>query len=170
MITTLLFLAAVASVDSDPLARARSGEAQCLSPDVLFKTCVSLEHYFATGPGTYINRGENLVDYNRPIVMETSVPVQVKGRAVCGTVRSAYVLGGKVSVAGRPLPREQAAAHLARFNKRLSSILGKEACSVYEPTDGGMYKIKATIAGVRRPELDSVFKWVKPSDGYTVAP
>ena len=170
MITALLALAAVAVSDPDPLARARAGEAQCLSPDVLFKTCVSLERYSATGPGSYIDHGANLVDYNQPIVMETAVPVWIKGNAVCGMVRSAHVLGGTVSVDGRQLPREKAAVMLARFNKRLASIRDKEVCSTYEPTDGGMVKIKAFIAGVRRPDLDSVFKWVKPSDGYTVAP
>ena len=41
---------------------------------------------------------------------------------------------------------------------------------VIEPAAQGMFKTKVTIAGVRRPDLDSPFQWVKPSDGYTVAP
>ncbi len=170
MITTLLALAAVAAVDPDPLARARSGEAQCFMPDVLFKTCVSLEYYAATGPGTYTNRGVSLVEIDQSIVVDYLMPIQIRGRALCGTVRSAHLLSGKVSVAGRPLPREKAAAILARVNKRVAAIRDKEACMVYEPTDDGMLKTKVTVAGVRRPDLDAPFKWVKPSDGYTVAP
>lgn len=170
MITTLLALAAVASADPDPLARARSGEAQCFMPDVLFKTCVSLEYYSPTGPGTYTNRGVSLVEIDQPIVVEYFVPIQIKGKASCGTLRSAHLLSGKVSVAGRPLPRDKADAILARVNKRVAAVRDKEACMLIEPAAQGMFKTKVTIAGVRRPDLDSPFQWVKPSDGYTVAP
>lgn len=170
MITTLLILAAVAAVDPDPLTRGRSGDAQCYMPDVLFKTCVSLEYYSPTGPGTYSNRAISLIEIDQSTVVDYSVPLEIRGKAVCGTVRAAHLLAGKVSSGGQPVSRQKSAVILARINKRLAAVRDKEACVEFEPVDGGMFKTKATVAGVRRPELDSPFKWVKPSDGYKVAP
>ena len=170
MITALLALAAAASIDPDPLAPARSGEAQCFMPDILFKTCVSLEYFSPTGPSTYTNRAISLVEIDQPILLEYSVPMWVKGNAACGTLRSAHLLAGKVSLGGQPLPSGKAAAILARVNQRAAAVRGKEACMVYEPTADGILKTKVTIGGVRRPDLDAPFKWVRPTDGYSVAP
>ncbi|MEO8177174.1 MAG: hypothetical protein ABI626_11010 [Sphingomicrobium sp.] len=170
MLVSLFVLAVVTSVDLDPLARGRLGEAQCYMPDVLFKTCVSLEYYSPTGPGTYSNRAISLVEINQPTVIDYTVPVEIRGKAVCFTLRSAHLLAGKISNDGRPLSREKSAAILARINKRTAAVRDKEGCAMFESADGGMFVARGTVGGVRRPDLDSPFKWVKPSDGYKVAP
>ena len=165
----LLFILAAAAPagDPDPLARARAGEVQCFHPDVLFKTCMSVETYVPTAGG-YVNRGANLVMLGDMFVIETEVPVEVRGESVCATMQPAQVVAGKVTLRGKPVAPEQAAAVAADLKKKLASVLGKEICSTYEATDGSGYVAKMKMTG--KPAMSSPFIWVKPSDGYKVGP
>lgn len=170
MFNLLFALATAAAPVSEPLEPAKLGQAQCQQPDVLFRTCASLAYYVQNGPSSYMIRTVMLIDPAGPVVLETRAPVQLKGKAVCGFVRWDDLNNGIVTVAGRELTRNQAVPVLARFFKRFSAVRDKEICTQYEPTAQGMLKAKPAIAGTRRPELDYPILWVKPSDGYAVAP
>lgn len=164
----LFALAAAAASDADPLARARAGEVQCFHPDVLFKTCMSLETYVVTAGGGYLNRGANLVMLGDMFVIETEVPVEVRGNAVCATMRAPHVTSGKVTLRGQPVAPEKAAAVAADLKKKLVGVLDKEICTTYAPTDGSGYMANMKVAGGKA--LASPFIWVKPADGYKVGP
>lgn len=159
--------AAAAAGDSDPLARARAGEVQCFHPDVLFKTCMSVETYVPTAGG-YVNRGANLVMLGDMFVIETEVPVEVRGNAVCATMNAAQVMAGKVSLRGTPVAPEKALAIATELKRKLTTVLGREICTTYEATDGSGYIAKMKMAG--RPAMPAPFIWVKPGDGYKVGP
>lgn len=163
----LALAAAAAASDSDPLARARAGEVQCFHPDVLFKTCLSVERYEPAG-SRYINRGANVVVTDDVYVIETEVPAQVRGGAVCATMQAAQVMAGKVTLRGKPVPAEKNEAIAAELKKKLASVLGKEICSTYEANDGGGYL--ATMKMTGKPPMSAPFLWVKPSEGYKAGP
>jgi hypothetical protein len=165
----LLALAAAASAasDSDPLARARAGEVQCFHPDVLFKTCLSVERYEPAGTG-YVNRGANVVVTDDLYVIETEVPVEVRGSAVCATMQPAHVMAGKVTLHGQPAPADKAAAVATELKKKLTGVLGKEICSTYEANDGGGFMATMKMSG--KPPMSAPFLWVKPSEGYKAGP
>ena len=163
----LLALAAAAAGDADPLARARAGEAQCFHPDVLFKTCLSLEKYVVAADGSYVNRGANVVALDSLYVIETEVPVQVRGNAVCATMGPNHVMAGKVTLSGKPVAPEKATAVAADLRKKLAGVLGKEICTTYQANGEG-YLANMKIAG--KPNMASPFIWVKPGDGYKVGP
>lgn len=163
----LAFAAAAAASDSDPLARARAGEFQCFHPDVLFKTCLSVERYEPAGDG-FINRGANVVVTDDLYVIETEVPVQVRGNAVCATMQARQVMAGKVTLRGEAVPAEKSTAIATELKRKLAAVLGKEICSTYEANDGGGYM--ATMKMTGRPPMSAPFLWVKPSEGYKAGP
>jgi hypothetical protein len=51
----------------------------------------------------------------------------------------------------------------------MAPLMGKEICTTYVSVPGGLVA-KVTIAGSYRADADQRVRWVKPSDGYQVAP
>lgn len=166
---SLLTAASAASPAIDPLLPAQSGEMQCYAPDEARKTCRSLAFYDKRDASSYDNRAIVLVSTAGPVVLETVTQVIIEAGAVCGAIRPEDIQKGKLTISGRVLPADQAAPVLSRIADAMQPIMGKQICTTYVH-DTGVLIAHATINGVAQPDMDQTVKWVKPSDGYTVAP
>ncbi len=171
MIATLLWvaLAQAAAAAADPLALAREGQAQCYAPDVARRTCRSLGGYALRPDGRYDNRAVVLVSLDPPITLETTAPVEVNLGAVCGVLSPRDLEGGIVLLEGQPATPEQADVVRQAVSRSLEPLYGHEICSTYVPQGAGLVA-QVSVAGTRRPDMDLPVIWVRPADGYRVAP
>jgi hypothetical protein len=154
---------------ADPLLPARSGQLQCHMPDVARKTCRALAGYRPADGGGYSNSATILVAAEPVVTMTTVTPVRVVAGAVCGTIRAEDIAQGTLAVDGANLPADQAGPILGQIATAMAAMIGHEICTRYEPAGGGLLTARATIDGVSRPETQQVL-WVRPEDGYRVAP
>lgn len=166
---SLLTAASAASPAIDPLLPAQSGEMQCYEPDEARKTCRSLASYDKRDASSYDNRAIVLISPSEPVVLETVTPVTIQAGAVCGAIRPEDIQNGKLTISGRVLSADQAAPVLSRIADAMKPIMGKRICTTYVHEKDALIA-HATINGVAQPDMDQTVKWVKPSDGYSVAP
>lgn len=169
----VLSLAALAAPDAadpaDPLAAARQGMLQCYAPDPARRTCRSLSAY-VFGPDGVENRAEVLISPDGPLVMKASTSVRVQGGAVCGPIRAQDIDASEVLFAGRPLGGARAEHAKAELKRGLAALIGAEVCTTFTPTAQG-YVTHVTVDGQPAAEMsDSPLMWVKPGDGWRVAP
>jgi hypothetical protein len=167
---SLLAFAVAAGVSgADPLAPARHGMMQCYQPNIRAKTCQSLASYLSQGGRNYGNTALVMLSPKDDMTLETTTPVTVIEGAVCGAIRAEDIARGTLRLAGQKLAPEQATPLLDRISESMSSIIGKQICTTYEPS-GEALIAKGRVDGLYRADMDQSVKWVSPSDGYTVAP
>ncbi|MGH6870792.1 MAG: hypothetical protein ACREHE_04720 [Rhizomicrobium sp.] len=162
----LLLMAADAP---DPLAPARDGSLQCYDPRPLHKTCHALDGYTFDADGTIHNEATVLISPDEMIVMKTVSPVVVRDGAVCGPVRRADVMSAAIYMQGRKLPQEMAVQVRLKIAAAMTQRFDKEVCTTYAPYQDELYA-HVTLDGQPDPESSDYVRWVKPDDGYTVAP
>lgn len=170
MIVFPLLAAAILAQEppSDPLAPAQYGQVQCFSPDPATKTCNSIAAYIPSGNG-FTNTATILLSSRPAVTMTTSTQVQVRGGAVCGTLREDDIQSAKVKVDGRELSPEEASLVVSAVADAVNDYVGQEICTTYVAAADG-WTAKASVQGTPQPELDQPVIWVSPSDGYKVAP
>jgi hypothetical protein len=151
-----------------PLDKAREGNLQCYEPNVASKTCNSLASYTFEN-GKISNQAEVLVSPSPPLVMKTVSPVEIRGDAVCGQLRKKDIETAKILVQGKILSEADAAPVKAQLEAAFGPRLEKEICTAYRE-QAGRFVTDVTIAQERHSELKETVIWVKPSDGYRVAP
>jgi hypothetical protein len=173
LLTLLLAVAGQAGPDAgpgDPLAPARDGAVQCFAPDVAKRTCKSIAGYAFSPDGRVENHAEVLVSPGGPLVMTTTSPVQVREGAVCGPVRAEDIDRGEIAMAGRPLGGEQARRIKEQVKGQLGQLLNMEVCTRFEPNAQG-WTTRVSVNGQPAPEMsDGALIWVRPGEGWTVAP
>jgi len=157
------------AVPENPLARASSGEVQCYQPDEKRRTCRSIAAYRRLNDGRYANTATVLLASAGPVVLETITPVTVRAGAVCGSIRAEDISAGKLRISNRLLTDDEAAPILARVAQSMAPMINKEICTAYVQSGNGI-TAKATIGGEYRADTDQKVAWIKPDDGYTVAP
>ncbi len=165
----MLTAASAVSPAIDPLLPAQSGEIQCYAPDEARKTCRSLAFYEKRDASSYDNRAIVLISPAEPVVLETVTPVVIQAGAVCGAIRLEDIQKGKLTISGRDLPADQATSALSHIADAMQPIMGKRICTTYVSEKGALVA-HVTINSVDQPDMKQTVKWVKPSDGYTVAP
>jgi len=152
--------------DSDPLAPARAGQVQCAQPDRGRRTCLAMIDHVFEADGTIRTRTRTVIAPAPLIVLHSESVVTVRGDAVCQTI------GGfddaRLTVDGQPADPAVAGAVLSQIAAATASLRGQEACAVAIRT-GGVWMTRTTINGQRQPELDVVYIWVSPADGYQLA-
>jgi hypothetical protein len=154
---------------ADPLAQARSGMLQCYAPDTVRRTCKSLASY-VFGPNGIENQAEVLVSPSGPLVMKNSTPVQVRDGAVCGPVRAEDIDNAQVLFAGRAISGPNADRVKSELKSGVAGLMGAEICTSYLAAPDG-YMTRVTVNGKPAPEMsDSPMIWVRPGEGWTVAP
>ncbi len=153
----------------DPLAPARAGQLQCHQPDEARKTCRSIASYREVGEGRYSNTAIVLIAGEGPTTLETTTSVHVVDGAICGPVHAADIRKGKLSVAGRDADSAQASSTLEQVASSFAAMAGKEICTSYEPTAGGLIA-KVKLGGTYVAAWDQHVIWVNPADGYRVSP
>jgi hypothetical protein len=159
-----------AAMGADPLAQARNGQLQCFEPDPARHTCKSLAGYVFAPDGAITNQAQVLVSLQGPIVMLTSTPVVVRDGKVCGPVRTEDIDQSRLMFAGRPLDGPQAVQVKAKLKARMGEMIGTEVCTRFTPDASG-WVTQVTVNGELAPPQASMRGiWVRPDDGWTVAP
>lgn len=158
-----------APANADPLAEARAGKMQCYRPDTVRKTCMAMASYIFDTNGTITNKAVVLISPQQNVTMTTTSSVAIKGEAVCGPMRREDIEAAQIAVNGTVLPDDQAAGVRAQLVQAISNQIGKEVCTTYVPA-GDKLAAQVTVDGAANPLYTQDVLWVKPEDGYQVAP
>lgn len=173
-VATLLALAVLAAATPDlardPLAPARDGLVECGDPDDAKKTCKTMATYQSLGGGLYSTTGVATLPALGGLTVEMTIQVEVRQGAVCGAFQAADVAQAKLFKNGRALSGDEAAPILAQMEQMARPMFGQTLCDTHEAVAGGLVKTRTTINGEPKPAMDSALRWVKPWDGYTLAP
>lgn len=166
----LLMAGAPETVSADPLARARAGEVQCDGPDLAHRTCKAISSYAFAPDGVVTNQSESVISASGPMIMRTTSHVSVRDGAVCGPVSGEDIDQAQIIFAGRPISGTQSDQVKAQLKSGLGPMLGAEVCTRFAPAETG-YTTQVTVNGQAAPPDAGVqVIWVKPGEGWTVAP
>jgi hypothetical protein len=165
MLEALLILAAASGQTADPLAPAREGKVQCVSPNVEKKTCMAIATYDVRVDGSYDAVTIALISPAPMITMETRSTGKIENGAVCGLIKRDDYANSVFMLDGKPADASVAEAVKAQMLPALASMEGKNGCS-RERAEGGLQVAEITLDGVARPELTQRLIWVKPDQGY----
>jgi hypothetical protein len=168
MITFSLLLAA-ASV-AEQLAPAQQGMLQCQMPNLDSKSCFSLSTVRQTGPSTYSFKTEILVDAAGPVIASIRSIVSVRGAEVCQIMKANETAGATFTFDGRPLSGAEAAEYREGLRTDFAGLAGHMVCTQIVADDQGLLTVIGTLDGKRIPAGDYELKWVRPEDGWKVAP
>lgn len=170
LVLPLLMAGAPQALDADPLARARAGELQCDGPDLTHRTCKAISSYAFAPDGAVTNQSESVISTSGPMIMRTNSHVAVHDGAVCGPVSADDIDQAQILFAGRPISGQQSDQVKAQLKSGLGPMLGAEVCTRFSPAENG-YTTQVTVNGQAAPAEASVqVIWIKPSEGWTVAP
>lgn len=160
---------AAAKRHANPLEPAERGFIECGRPNDARKTCQSMSTYEALGQGRYTDTTVALISNDGPTLIQLTVPATLKSGMVCVKMRPSLYAKSKLIVGDRPLSSREAAPILAAISRLPETFPNKEVCTSYFSSFGEV-AAKAVIDGVPKPGLSKRVKWVRPNDGYTVAP
>lgn len=152
---------------ADPLAEARAGKQQCVTPNVEKRKCVAIASYVVREDGSFDTVVTLMIAPQPLIAMETRATGKAEGDALCSIVRKADYEASKYTIEGRPADAATASAIGAQLLPTVAAMDGKKACST-DRADGGLMVEEVTLDGAARPDMTQRFLWVKPEDGYTV--
>ena len=169
MIVPTLLATAAAPAPVNPIQPGLSGQLECHVPNDQAKTCQSLGSYAPIAGNRYNNKTVVLLAPEGPVMLEVTSEVEVKNGAVCGPLRIEDLNAGHLIVAGRTLADAEAAPIKTQIAQGMGAMMGKQVCSKLEPSANG-FTVKTSIDGAYRAELDRPMRWVKPDEGYKVAP
>ncbi|RYY35729.1 MAG: hypothetical protein EOP59_15170 [Sphingomonadales bacterium] len=165
MLEALLILAASATAQTaDPLAQARAGKVQCVTPNDANKTCMGVTTYKVNADGSFETETTLMIAPSPLITMTVKAPGNVQGNALCGPVDKADFAAATILMDGQPANDAMAAAVRAQLSGAIAPMDGKMSCGT-EAADG---TVTVTLDGVARPDMTLKTKWVSPSDGYKV--
>lgn len=157
-----------AAADDDPFAQARAGMVECFKPDTAHKTCEEIDTYSFDAQGGVSNRQEVMLA-PKPLVVATATSiVKAHDGAICGTLDKQDFDNAAITVDGKPAPDDVAAGVRGVMRDSVAADLGKEFCVALTPRGDG-FATRVTIGGVEKSDSSTVI-WVKPGDGYTLAP
>ncbi|MES2834447.1 MAG: hypothetical protein V4707_07065 [Pseudomonadota bacterium] len=164
----LLSLALSGPAETDPLAPAREGMAQCYTPNKAARTCRALANYEFHADGTITNYAVVLVNPTPLIVMRAETMVHISHGAVCGTSSDSdirgFVIDGQ-TLAG-PLDQQLRDASAAM---RAAGPQG-ETCTTYIAGPDGALAYSVSVGGQSQPDTGDTVLWVNPNEGWKVAP
>lgn len=155
--------------EADVLAPAREGAMQCYTPNIERRTCRAIATYTFAADGAIDSGGHAVISPQPVIIMTANSPVVVRDGAVCGPFTLADLERATFTVDGRPASLEET-AFIREQVAQAPGIIDTEVCSTYTLTEGGVYRTEATVDGVAQPDFTDTVIWVRPEDGYTVAP
>lgn len=163
VLAATMFVASAAAQTDDPIARARTGQVECYTPDRVARTCRAMSTYRTLQDGRIVN--DAIVFLQPSIVMYVSSYVVVRDGMVCGSVTSEDLDGARFEVGGAPATPEQVSAIRAAIEQMFAGI--GEICTRYTP-GGDMISVTAFVDGVERPDFADQMIWIRPDDGYTM--
>jgi hypothetical protein len=154
---------------TDPLAPAQAGMVQCYDPDRANLSCRSIAAFSRDSGGGWISQVTILPDPAQSLTLDIASPVTVRDGAVCGAIRRAQVLAGKLRYFDKPLPADRALPLLVQIADALGGDTGREICTVYVPLAGG-FIAHSRISGSAAEMPGQRMVWVRRDAGYHVAP
>lgn len=163
MFGTLLILAAAAG--ADPLAEARAGKVQCVTPNREAKTCGAITSYTVRPDGSFDSATTIMIVPAPLVTMEVHIGGKVEGDAVCNVVNKADFDKATMAMDGGPVNAAMEQAIRTQILASIAAMEGKKACA-RDKADGDVLVGETTLDGVARPELNQRYIWVKPEDGY----
>lgn len=165
----LMFAPPALAQSGDVLAPARQGQVQCFVPNAAAKTCQSIGSYAFNANGVIDNVSETLIMPQPVVVMRASSPVVVRNNAICGPLTEADIARATFTIDGRPATEQETANIRAGLTQQLAPMFNVDMCVSVTAVDGG-YRADSTVGGAARPDLAQPMLWVRPEDGYRVAP
>lgn len=154
---------------NDPLAPARQGQVQCYEPDVARKTCQSIGSFEFQENGVIQNTAVVLVMPNPVVIMRIVSPVTVRDGGICGPLKLEDINGAQFMINGQPATETDTQRFRTQFAQQMSPLIDVETCISLTPADGG-FRADTAMNGRVRPELAQQLIWIRPEDGYTIAP
>jgi hypothetical protein len=151
----------------DPLAPARAGKIQCISPNREKKTCLAIATYKPGPDGSFESTVQVLVNPSPAIVMETHAKGAVEGGATCNIIRAEDYAAASFTMNGTPMDEAIASSIRPQVAAAIAPMAGKKGCSRERP-EGDMVISEVTLDGVAHAEMTQKLIWVSPSDGYTL--
>lgn len=169
LLALLLSLAGQTGAEVDPLTQMREGRLQCIAPDSARRTCRSLVRYTMQGDLAFDAVVTGLVSTEPVAILEYRTSGAVEDGAICSVVRPIDLRDGKLSREGAPLTPVTEAQIRARVMTAVQPLAGRKRC-YRQQFDGTEYQSHVTIDGLLRADLSQRSIWVRPDDGYAVAP
>lgn len=172
MSLTALLFAALALSQSDPLAPAREDQVQCYMPNVAAKTCRAIGAYRWAADGSITNDASVALNAAPLVILNSATPVYVRDGGVCTRTVPAATQTTSILVNGTALTGSAFEAANAQVGAAVDGLygVGTEVCTTYPTQADGTLQALVTVNGTARPELTSPVIWVRPSDGWRVAP
>lgn len=171
ILMTLAVLATAALADPNPLAPARDGQVQCYTPDVERKTCRAIGSYRFEPDGRIINDAENMLSAEPLIILRARSEVYIRDNAECSSDVFDESHIQEIEVDGAVLEGEELASVRSLIADGMRESIGPgEYCSTYHPKPDGSLRALVTVDGVPQPEAEDTVLWVRPEDGWRVAP
>jgi len=160
---------AVQAAVADPLAPSRSGWVSCVKPDSDAKTCVSIYRYTWRDQKIFYEVDLGVDDQPLTILRMRS-QMYYRDDAACSRTSQA-----EQSLVGMTIDGAEATEEALREMRRevaemLKDLDGQEYCVRYEPAANGRFTTHVSVEDIRRPDSDSVMMWIRPDDGWRVAP
>jgi hypothetical protein len=167
MLTLMLALLAAPQAAPDPLAPARAGKVQCISPNREKKTCMAIASFVPGTDGNFESTVRVLVNPTPAIVMETHTKGTVEGGDTCNTIRAEDYAAATFTMNGAPMDDTMAATIRPQVAAAIAPMAGQKGCS-HEHAEGDMITSDVTIGGTAHPEMTQKLIWVGANDGYTL--
>lgn len=101
--------------------------------------------------------------------MHISSPVIVRNGAVCGPIRRQDIDQAQFTIDGQAAGDENTQTIRGQMAQQLVSMIDVEVCTTFVPVADGL-RADAVVGGTARPDLVQHVIWVRPEDGYHVAP
>ncbi|NBB52975.1 hypothetical protein GVN24_32360 [Rhizobium sp. CRIBSB] len=169
LVATLLSLTLTGPLDTDPLAPARDGMAQCYTPNKAARTCRAIGTYEFHADGTITNFAEVLMNESPLVVMRAQSKVYIRDGAECGPVSDSDIR--EFLLDGSPVgPELHAQLRDVVVAARAANMPDGEYCTVFKSNDDGTMTGVVTIDGKEWSQGDDIVLWVDPAEGWKVAP
>lgn len=166
MLSVIIAMLAAGQAAPDPLAPAREGKVQCISPNREKKTCIAIASFVLT-PGGFESTVRALINPEPAMAMEVRSKGTVEGGATCALIRSEDYAAATLTTNGAPMDEATAGAIRPQIVAAITPMVGKKGCSRDRP-EGDLIVSEVTLDGVARPEMTQRLIWVSPSEGYTL--
>lgn len=167
MLSLIVALLAAPQAAPDPLAPARAGKIQCVSPNREKKTCLAIASFVVGPNGTFDSTVRVLVNPTPAIVMETHAKGTTEGDSTCNVIRAEDYAAATFTMEGAPMDEAVAASIRPQVTAAIGPMAGKKGCSRERP-EGDLIASDVTLDGVAHPEMAQKLIWVNPGEGYTL--
>ena len=125
--------------------------------------------YTFDAEGRISNPAEVLILEDPVILMRTVTPLTLRDGALCGALRDDDIAQAEFSIGGAAATAEQTASLRTTLAQQLAPMVNAEVCTRFAAADGG-FMATPWFQGTERPELAQRVIWVRPDEGYRVAP